>query len=281
MGDIESAVRDVTPNSAGEWVEKLARFGYVSKGIVYVIVGGLAFATAFMAGQGITGSKGALAYIAQKPFGQFLLGLVGLGLVAYALWRMVQAVKDPEHAGSDAKGAAIRVGYFITSLIYLGLAFTAWSIVMGSGSTDTSDHTDSRTAQLMAQPFGRWLVALAGLIVGGVAVREFVQAWTARFMKRIKIGELGAKGRDRVRAMGRMGHVARGVVFLIIGGFLAIAAWRYNPQEARGMEGALRTLQEQPYGPALLGVVGAGLVAYGLFQFVNARYRAISQHTLD
>lgn len=278
MGTDNPSSRSAVPGSQSEWIEKLARFGYASKGAVYIIVGGLALAGAFMAGSQITGSKGALVFLAGRPFGQVMLGIVGLGLLAYAGWRFVQAVKNPEGAGSDARGKLKRAGQFLSGILYVSLAFTAWTIVFGSGGASSSGEgsTQTWTGRLMAQPFGRWLVALVGLGVAAFALREFHQAWSTKFMKRIRTWEMEPETSRWVRVVGRMGHAARGVVFLIVGFFLLVAAWNYNPGEARGLEGALRTLQEQPYGPWLLALTGLGLLAYGVFQLVNARFRAIN-----
>ncbi len=169
------------------WVEKLARFGYAAKGIVYLIVGFLAAQAAFTTGGRTTDTSGALVTIVSQPFGQFLLALVTIGLIGYVLWRIVETLFDPEHAGEavSAKRIAQRIGYGFSAIAYSGLALTAIKLIMGTGSTDSSA-TQDWTARAMAQPLGRWLVGLAGLVVIGVGISYLYRAYQADFQRRLQ-----------------------------------------------------------------------------------------------
>lgn len=260
-----------------DWIERGARIGYAAKGVVYTIIGVLALQAAFGTGGETTGSQGAIYEIAEAPFGQVLLILIAVGLLGYAAWRLVQAAVDPEHKGDDAKGVAKRVGYVVSGLSYGLLAFTAASIVFGwgSGGSGGGGSQQEWTAKLLAQPFGQWLVGLVGLIVIGVGLYQFKKAYTASFMKKYKTGAMSATERTWAERVGRFGLAARGVIFAMIGSFLIQAAVQAQPSETRGLSGALQTLAEQPYGPWLLAIVAAGLVAYGVYCFVSARYRHI------
>jgi uncharacterized membrane protein YidH (DUF202 family) len=238
------------------WVERLARLGYTAKGIVYAIIGVLAVQAAFGTGGQTTDQKGALGAIAAQPFGQFLLVLVALGLLGYAIWRFVEAVQDPEHK-RDLALSAIR----------LAMGSTA-----GSGS---SNSTQDWTARLMSQPFGQWLVGLVGAFIIGLGFYQFYRAYKAKFRKEMKLQEMTPTEETWATRIGRFGEAARGVVFVITGFFLLQAARQADPNQARGLDGALESLAQQPYGPWLLGIVALGLVAYGIHMGVQARYRRI------
>lgn len=263
----KQATREAAP-----WIEPLGRFGYAAKGIVYGLVGVLAVQAATGAGGQTTDARGALGQIAQAPFGRFLLVATAIGLAGYAIWRLVQAFMDTENKGSEAKGYLMRIGYGIVGLIYIGLAFSAVQLALGNGG-DGGDATQDWTTRLMAQPFGRALVGLAGAVVIGVGLYHLYRAYSAKFREKLKLGEMSPTEEIWATRAGRLGYAARGIVFGIIGGFLIIAALRARPEEARGLGGALQTLADQPWGPILLGIVALGLVAYGVYCLVEARYR--------
>lgn len=268
-----AAAREAAP-----WVEKLARLGYAAKGVVYLIVGGIAARSALGSGGRVEGSRGALRTILEQPFGRFLLGLVALGLAGYALWRFVQAALDPEHGGrTDGGAAARRAGYAVSGVIHTGLALAAARMVMGRGGGGGDDRgTVHWTATLMRQPAGRWLVAAVGLGIVGYGVYALYRAYAVKLSKQLDLSPLGPAAREWAVRSGRAGIAARGVVFAVMGFFLLRAAMRYDPSQARGLEGALRALREQSYGPWLLGLVALGLVGYGVYQLVEARYRRIT-----
>lgn len=266
------AARDVVRSP---WVEWLARFGYAARGVVYGLVGLLALKAAFGAGGETTGTEGAIQTIAQES--RFLLILVAIGLIGYALWRFVQAVLDPENKGSDPKGLAQRGAMIAAGVIYSGLALTAIRIASGSGNAGGSGEggTQEMTAGAMAQPFGRWLVALAGIAVIVSGLYQIANGWKEKFRRHLNLEELPAQLQHRVVQTGKLGLIARGVVFVITGLFLLSAAWQADPSRARGLGGALDSLASQPYGPWLLGLVALGLVAFGIYSLVEARYRRI------
>lgn len=268
----ENAVRQ-----AGPWVEKAARAGYAAKGIVYIVIGFLALEAALSRGGQTTNSQGALTSIVQQPFGQFLLGLVGIGLAGYALWRFVEAGIDAEHKGSDAKGIATRVGYVLSGAAYTMLAFTAFQLLQGgAGDGNRNSGAQDWTARLMAAPFGQGLVGLIGLVVIGLGVAQIVKGYKADFGKELQLNKIAQAYHSWAVLSGRWGYIARGVVFAIIGGFFVEAAVHANPQQAKGLGSALDLLAQQSYGPWLLALVAAGLVSYGLFMLVEARYRRIA-----
>lgn len=257
------------------WVERLARLGYIAKGIVYAIVGVLAVQAAFGIGGQTTDTKGALGTIAAQPFGTFLLVLLTIGLIGYVIWRFIQAIQDPEHKGDKAKDWARRLGYGISGLVYASLALSAMKLIAGSGGGSSSNSTQDWTARLLSQPFGQWLVGTVGAFIIGLGFYQFYRAYKAKFRQQLKLREMSPAEETWAIRIGRFGTAARGVVFVIIGFFLIQAALHSNPKEARGLDGALQTLAQQPYGPWLLGIVALGLVAYAIHMWVQARYRRI------
>lgn len=269
----EARSKSRTGDGPPDWVVRLARFGYVAKGIVYALVGYLAAQAAFDAGSA-EGSEGALASLIHEPFGRVMVGIIAAGLAGYVAWRVAQTIVDPEDQGTDGKGLVMRGYYLVSAISYSALVVFAVRLILGS-SDSGGGSTSSRTAELMSQPLGRWLVAIVGLAVLGTAGRQFYRAATESFKDRLAVADLTPTVETWLMRSARVGLSARGVVFGIIGGFLLVAAYRAEPGEARGLAGALQTLEQQPYGPWLLGVVAVGLIAYGIHQGVKARYRVI------
>lgn len=260
--------------AANPWVERLARLGFAAKGLVYALVGLLAAQAAFGTGGKKTDTQGALQAIVTQPFGKVLLSLVALGLFGYALWRLVEAIADPEHKGTDPKGLLQRCSYAGNGLIYASLALTAVQIVLGAGG-DSSNASQDWTARLLAQPFGQWLVGTVGALVVGLGFYQFYAAYKATFRRQLKRHEMSEAEQTWTLRLGRLGLSARGVVFVVIGFFFLQAARQSDPKQVQGLGGALEALAQQPYGAWVLGLVALGLIAYGLYYFVQARYRQI------
>lgn len=265
---------NLTGNSS-VWIERLARLGYAAKGVVYAVVGVLAAMAAFGTGGRTTDTNGALVTIVAQPFGKFLLGLVAVGLFGYVLWCFVQAIADAENKGTDAKGIVQRLGYAGSGIVYAGLALNAVQIVRGVGGGGSSNGSQDWTARVLAQPFGQWLVGIAGAAVIGMGFYQFYEAYKAKFRKKIKMNQMSDSEKKWALYSGRFGIAARGVVFSIIGIFLLQAAHESNANKAIGLAGALEALAQQPYGSLILGIVAIGLIAYGIYNLVLARYRQI------
>lgn len=259
----------VRGNGIPRWLTALARVGFAAKGFVYVLIGVFAAAAAFGSGAP-TGSRGVLDALRGQPFGMVLLLLTAVGIAAYAVWRLAAAVFNPER-----KSALRRAGYVITVVIYAGLAIEAVRMALGWSRGGGGDAASHWTARLMAQPFG---VLLVGLVAAGIAAYggyQIHKAWTSDVARDLRLGAMRRDPRHAVVAIARAGLAARGVVFLVVAGFLVQAALQADPSEARGMAGALRAIRHQPYGPYLLGAVAAGLLAYGLYQLVRAKYQRL------
>lgn len=259
------------------WFGGLVRVGYAAKGLVYIVIGWLALMTAVSVGGRTTDPQGAITTIYAHPFGKFLLFITVVGFVGYALWQFARAIFDPDAADSGAKEAVRRVGYAVVGVSYLGFALMALRLMTQQVAPQSSNtSTQDWTARLMAAPGGVTLVFVVGLIVFGVAIGLFYEAWKLRFERYFPLGQMNEGERKLTRITGRYGLSALGAIFVVIAIFLIEAAINHNPHKAQGLAGALATLAAQPFGPLLLGLVALGLVAYGVYGFVEARYRRIS-----
>lgn len=261
------------------WVEKLGRAGYFAKGLVYFIIGGLAFRLAIGAGGEITGSRGAIREIGQQPFGRVLLGLMSLGLLGYFVWRLVQAYKDTEGDGSGAKGILKRIGFVISGLSYAALGCFAGSIALGLASSNRGSGSSSNSATneakqtLLHSTAGRYALGIVGVIVIGVALYFIYKAFYAKFMEKYPIGRMSETARKAALHLGRTGLTTRGIAFCIVGGFLVESAWNGTGDQIQGIADALAVLAAQPFGKFLLGTAGFGLVAFGLHTMMLGWYR--------
>lgn len=280
VGRGEVAVRQAgqqarrSARKASPWLIGLGRLGYLSEGIVYGLIGVLAVQVALGRGGATTDNKGALARIAEAPFGQFLLSAVIIGIIGYALWRFLQAALDTDNEGTDAKAIVKRLGHAGSGAVHVALALSALRLLRtGSAGANSDSSAKGWAAELLSKPFGQWLVALVGLVVIGMGAYQVYKGVKAKFRDEVKLGEMSATEERWFTRLGRLGYAARGTVFALIGLFLIVAARRGNPNEAHGLDGALGTLVQQPFGPWLLGLVALGFVAYALFLFAEARYR--------
>ncbi|MGK3991633.1 DUF1206 domain-containing protein [Sorangium sp. So ce136] len=257
------------------WVRTLARFGFAAKGLVYVLIGALSLQAAFSGGGQTAGGREAVGVLGDQPFGQALLFIVGIGLLGYALWREVLALKDPGHVGKDAKGTAERVGWAVSGVISAGLALTAFQLALGH-SSGGGDGSRTWVGKVMEQPFGGVLVGIAGLTVIGVAVQQFRKAMKSRFARDLSTQAMSPPERTWVFRMARVGLVSRGVVFSIIGAALIKAAIAHDPGQSKGVREALSTVAESPFGTVLLVLVAAGLCAYGVYMFFCTKYSKLA-----
>ncbi|MBD0335409.1 MAG: DUF1206 domain-containing protein [Cyanobacteria bacterium Co-bin13] len=264
------------PNvSSSKWIDTFARLGYATKGILYSLIGLFAILAAFQAGGQTTDSQGVLTTLADQPFGQFMLVLIGLGLIGYALWRLVEVVKDPEHPNSSgAESVFHRLSYLVKVFIYGGLAFSAFKLAFGSGGGGGGS-TQESVARVMSLPLGRWLVALGGALVLGGAFYEMYRGFKAKFRGKLKLHEMSQKERTWATRVGRLGLIARSLVFSLIGIFALQAAYYTNPSRIQDPGQALQTLQQWA-NPWVFAVIALGLLAYGIHMFFMARYGRIA-----
>ena len=260
MGTIEARADTRAKADEGRgWYAVLARTGLVAKGISFGLVG-------------------ALAQLAQHSFGKIVLIALAAGFAAYALWRFVQAYAErPDAEDGEAKVWGKRAGYVARGLIYAALTYSTVRIVTGSGAGQSQNaKAHHSAAMVLGWPGGTWLVGLAGLALVGVALWNLYSGVSRRFEDKWRLSSRSPAVRKWGSRVGMVGHVARFVVFGLIGVFLVKAALDYNPKDAIGLDGALQKLAHASYGSWLLGITAAGLIAYGLFCFVEVRLRDVS-----
>lgn len=242
-------------------LETGARVGYAANGVLHLLIAWLALQIAWGGSGGEADQSGAFGTLAGTPLGSALLWAVAIGFVLLGVWQLTEAVVRRD-IGDRVKAVG-------KAAVYLALSWTAISVVQGS-SSDSSDQASDATARLMAQPFGRVLVAIAGLVVIGVAVYHVVKGWRRKFLE-----DLREQPGPRVVQLGRVGYIAKGVALGILGGLLLAAGATGDPERAQGLDGALRTLLELPLGKVLLTLAALGLAAYGLYSFARARYARV------
>lgn len=256
------------------WVERSGRLGLATKGVSYLLVAILSLKVAAGAEGQTEDRQGALRTLADEPFGWALIALVAFGFGCYALWRFVQAVFDRDQEGDDPKGLAKRAGDFAKGVLYAVLAVGAIAILAGSGGGGSREE-DRATAAVLDLPLGRWLVGIAGAAIIGAGFFNAYRAVSGSFRKDLREEAMDGAARPWYIAFGVAGHLARALVFALIGFFLLRAAWQYDPDEAIGLDEALQKVASESYGAFLLGAVALGLAAYGLFCLVQARYRDV------
>ncbi|MFF4578807.1 DUF1206 domain-containing protein [Streptomyces sp. NPDC001389] len=251
-----------------------ARFGLATRGVLYALVGLLALRIAFGRGGKAADRTGALAEIADHPFGRLLVWAVGAGLVAMAAWRLSEAVlgaAGPEGCKPTRRAtSAARAGFYGVA------AFSALSFAAGRGGGRSGDEQSRDvTAAVLAVTAGQWLVGAAGLAlaVGGVVIA--VNAARLSFREEMDTGRLPRAARRSVDVLGVVGGVARGAVFTAAGAWLVHAAVSYDPQKAKGVDDTLRSFAQTPAGPWLLVVVATGLLLFGAFSWAAAVWRRV------
>lgn len=249
----------------------MARAGYGARGVVFLMVAALALFSGFAGAEPDTNS--ALETLLQQPFGRVWIGLIGLGLAGFVVWRLAQSLANADGQDDDAKGYAIRAALFGSAVTYAGLAMTSilMALQMSTGSGGSGGE-EGIAAWVMSQPFGRFLAGIIGIgfIIGGiVTAMKGIKRSFGRYL------ELDAEKNSPAVLISIYGLVARGVVFGIIGVLFLYAAFNVDPEQAGGMAEAMAWLRELPFGGIIYAVVAVGLAAFGIYNFVEARYRRI------
>ncbi|SHG41202.1 protein of unknown function [Salegentibacter echinorum] len=254
-------------------LEKMARTGYVAKAAVYAITGVLTFMAAFGMGGQKTGKMQALEFLEKQAYGNVLLALIGIGLLCYSTWRFIQSIKDPENIGDDKEGKGKRVAYFISAVIYLGLAALTFLKLINAGSTGGGGSSSGGSGMLTGT-LGVVVFAIigAGLIVASIA--QFKKAFSKDFLQDFDYQSISdEKKRKTIKNTGYLGLIARGVIFGILAFIFIRGAVASNTSNLKGTTDAFSFLQESNYGSWLMGIVAAGLVCYAIYVVMLARYR--------
>lgn len=251
------------------WVVPVMRTGYGARGIVYVIVGGLALMAAIFGGNA-EGTRGALEQLKSQPWGEIALWVIGLGLFCYMVWRVIDAIMDLETYGAGLKGAVARGGQFVTGLIHGALGFAAISMAVGLG-TGGGGGTQGWTAKLMSMPYGQWLVGIVGAAVVGACIYYIYKAYSGEYKGHLRRTAL----MEKLDPAAKAGLVAHGIGVGLIGGFLIYAAATASPAEAGGLGKAFDAVRQVAFGRILLILLTAGLIGFAVYCFIEAVYRIV------
>jgi hypothetical protein len=257
------------------WIERLARLGFAAKALLYMTIGALATSAALgLGGTAAPGKHDALFTVLEAPLGRVLMGVIAAGLFGYAAWRIIESVFDPErHHG--IKGVAHRIKSAVTGALHVMIGVTAVKLAMGNFAIGSEgDEARHWTARALDTPGGAvalWALA-GGLIAYGLY--QLYCAWRAKLSKQLSLGRMKPQSANLVVALSRFGIAARGVVFMAMGGVLAHAVRDSDPTQAGGLQASLRELVSE-IGRGPFAFVAAGLIAYGIYQLINARYRRI------
>lgn len=256
-------------------LEGLARVGLIAYGVVHLLVAWLALQLAWGGGGGSADQSGAMATLASKPFGKGLLWVLAVGLIALALWQLAEVLRHRAGLRSSGDARKKAAGKIVKSVaktvVYLFLAVTAIRFATGGGQS-SGQQQQSAVAGVFSWPAGRFLVGLAALVVIGVGVYHVHKGVTKHFMKEIDTAQATAGQRRVIERLGLVGYPAKGVALALVGGLLGWAAITFDPAKATGLDGAMRTLLDAPFGKALLTVVALGIAAFGVFCLFRARY---------
>ena len=249
----------------------IMRIGYVARGILFLIIGGFALLAAGSLGAHPRGTRDALEFVFQKPFGGYFLWTLAAGLSCFAGWRLLQSVFDVDRHGSSLYGLTRRCVLAGSGLFYIALAVATAHITVEQRRMGEDQAAREWTSWLMKQPLGHGLIALIATGFVGVAIGLAVNAFRSPYMA---IGPMRSRRHLAwVLALGSFGTLTRAFVFLLLGGFLGVAAYDLNSEEAASLAGVLRAMQSQPYGGVLLGIAALGLIAFGCFEVIEAATR--------
>ena len=269
-----------TVSSAGragdsDALEHLARIGLIAYGVVHLLVAWLALQLAWGGGGESADQSGAMSTLAEQPFGKPLLWVVAIGLIALALWQLAEVLRHRAglRSSGDAKKKAVKkiVKSVAKTVVYLFLAATAIRFATGGGQSSSSQQQET-VAGVFGLPAGRFLVGVAALVVIGVGVHHVRKGVTKSFLKEIDTSRATAGQRKVIERLGQVGYPAKGVALALVGGLIGWAAISFDPEKASGLDGALRTLLDAPFGKALLTLVAIGIAAFGVFCFFRARF---------
>ncbi|HYO97283.1 MAG TPA: DUF1206 domain-containing protein [Polyangiaceae bacterium] len=257
-------------------IGKLARAGYIAKGVVYGVVGVLAAQVAIASGGKLAGEREAVAHLGQQSFGGVLLWLIAIGLFAYSGWRLIEGALDPHRLGNDGKALAQRFGFVLSALLNVLVAVAALQLAMGEGSGQGSSRTWA--ASLLAKPAGAYLLGIAGLAVLAFGVNQIYAGVTTKFARQFELGRASEQMRSWVLWSGRVGRAARGLIFAMVGVGFVKAAISFDPGQSRDLPQALGDIAAQPFGRALLFAVATALAIYGAHLVTTAKYRKLGAY---
>jgi hypothetical protein len=250
----------------------MARAGLTARGIIYILVGWVAILISLGRSTREADQLGALQLLVGKPYGVVSLWLLGIGFAAYALWRLSEAVYG---VTGEGHGAGPRLKSLARAIIYAGFAALTFQVISGAHSSEAGRQEDVTAKVMHHHPGGQWLIGIIGLIVVIAGLILIVEGIRRKFMKQLDTSRMSQRTRRVVKWLGMIGTAARGLVFALAGVLVIDAAITYSPAKAGGIDKALLSLRNQPFGDFLLGLAAAGLIIFGIYGLCEARWRRV------
>lgn len=255
-------------------IKPIAQAGLTAKGIVYCLLGVLTFMAAFhINGQSAddANTNGVFSFLYRQTGGRVILGIIALGLVCYCIWRCIQTFADTEDKGRDKKGIAVRARYLFSGLAYATLAFSIvrmlWFNVSGGG-----DSKQNMARELLNQPAGQWLLGIAALVIAAIGMYQIYYGWSEKYKKHVDKVINDSNKRKILLGAGKIGYVSRGIVWLLIAWLFINATIDAKASEAGDTSKAFTLIEKSEYGSLILATMGFGLICYGIFSFIRAKY---------
>ena len=277
QGSAGSALGTARRAGDSDALEHLARVGLIAYGVVHLLVAWLALQLAWGGGSGgeSADQSGAMARLAEQPLGTVLLWVLAVGLAALAAWQAAEILRwrSGWSASGTTRTTAVKrsVKAIVKAVIYAALAVLAIRFATGGGQS-SSQQQQQTTAGIFGWPGGRWLVGAAGLVLIGLGAYHVYKGVTKRFLKEIDTTDCSRSAVRLVTRLGQVGFPGKGIAFAVVGGLFAYAAITFDSSKAQGLDGALHTILDLPFGQILLTLVAIGIAAFGAFCFVRARY---------
>jgi hypothetical protein len=253
-------------------MQVLARAGLAARGVIYILIGWVAILVALGQSSRQADQQGALQLLAGKPYGVVSLWLLGVGFAGYSLWRLSEAAFG---VAGEGNGAGPRLKSLVRALVYAGFAYLTFQVISGSQASQTRQQQDLSARVMHDGAAGRWLVGIAGLVIVIVGAALVIEGLRRKFLKNLKTAQMRPRTRRVVERLGVIGTVARGVVFALAGVLVIDAAVTFKPANAGGIDKALQTLRDQPFGEFLLLLAALGLVIFGVYGLCEARWRKV------
>ena len=250
----------------------LARAGLTARGVIYILIGWVAVLVALGRSAREADQQGAIQLLASKPYGLVSLWLLGIGFVGYALWRLSEAAFGVTGEGN---GTGPRLKSLGRAVVYAGFAVLTFKAISGAQTSSQSHQQQDLTAKVMQYPAGRWVVGIVGLVIVIAGLVLVMEGFRRKFMKYLQTGQMSRRTRRVVRLLGTVGTIARGVVFALVGVLVIDAAITHSASKSGGIDKALLTLRDQPFGVFLMLAAALGLLIFGIYGLCEARWRKV------
>ncbi|MGC2234860.1 MAG: DUF1206 domain-containing protein [Pyrinomonadaceae bacterium] len=274
---IEETIKAAEDTVRHPFTKKLARFGFYTKGFLFIVIGMLAVLVAIgQKGGELADPSGALTAIAEKPYGRILLIIFIVGAIGHGVWNILRGVADVDNAGTNFQGIFKRILAAGIGIFYLGLALTALNLIVTERIAHRNGEIPKTFAMiLLALPLGAILMFLIGLGIVGGGIHEFYSGVTGKYKENFRLFTLAVRHLRTINVLGVLSFTARALILILMGYFFITAAINYNANDAAGMDGALAALARSYYGKTLLFITATGLICHGVLSLYEAKYRRI------